>query len=167
MPYAFQQAGDTKSRVRTQLQRVHPGGVDPAQNHIDLFELAKDAHPDSAVTDGQIAALEQREAKQRGHESLIKGGFGEGAWTQYDNPRVLHSARRRIYESEPHRLEERGQSVQVGLVVDLGHHPRHYPPVLHGVASTGGGLGPIRDHFPLPAAVSAQVCRDHEQSLAC
>ena len=164
LPDALQQPGHPQPRSWAQLERVHPGRVDPAQDHVDLLQLAQRAHPHPAVADGQVAALQQREAEQGGHEGLVEGGLGVRAWAEYHDPRVLHGARRRVDQGQPHRGEERGQPVEVGGVVDLGQHPGHHPTVLHRESGPRRGLGAVGDHLPLAGRVPAEVGGGHDQA---
>ena len=139
----FHESGDPKPRVRTQLERVHPGRVDAPQDHVDLLEFAKNSHPYPAVTNRQIAALEQREAEQGGNEGLVEGGFRVRPRAQHHDARVLDRAGRRINEGEAHRLEERGQPMQVGLMIDIRNDPRNDTAILHGESGTGRRLSAI------------------------
>ncbi len=166
LPDALDQTGHPQPGPGSQLQRIGPDGVDPAEDDVDLLQLAQHPHPDPAVADGEVPPLDQREAEQGGEEGLVEGGLGQGARAEHDDPGVLHPGRRGVDQRGPHRLEERGQPVQVRCVVDLGHHPGDDPTVLHRVAGAGRRLGPVRHHLPLAVGVPAEVDRDHEQRRA-
>ena len=49
-----------------------------------------------------------------------------GARAQHHHPRVLDGSRRRVDQRDPHGLEERGQPVQVSLLVDPGSTRRRH-----------------------------------------
>ena len=166
LPDALDQTGHAQPGAGPQLQRIGPDRVDPAEDDVDLLQLAQHPHPDPAVADGEVAPLDQREAEQGGEEGLVEGGLGQGARAEHDDPGVLHPGRRGVDQRGPHRLEERGQPVQVRGVVDLRHHPGDDPAVLHRVAGAGRRLGPVRHHLPLAVGVPAEVDRDHEQRRA-
>ena len=117
---AFEEAGHAESGTGAQLQRVGPTGVDPAQDHVDLLQLAQDAHPHAAVSHGQVTAFQQRKAQQRGDEGLVEGGLGVGARAQHHDPRVLDGSRCRVQFASSPKLRPRWLSLPSDQMITDG-----------------------------------------------
>ncbi len=157
------QAGHAEPRVGAQIERVGVGGIDAAKDHVDAFERTQRAHPQSAVTNHQVGALDQRETQQRGEIRLIEGGFGVNARAQDDDHRILNAVGCRVDQRQPQRLSKWRRRPRSHLLVEVGQCLRKHPPVSERISGAGGGLGPIGVHLEAAVGAPADIAGMHEE----
>ena len=140
-------------RVGPQVQRVGPGGVDPAQHHVDRLVPAQRPHPQPAPRTVR-SALSTSGRPSRGQEAWSKAVSECVPGAQHHDPRVLGVASARPTAAPSARcgrtpVRPRGR----GAPEQLGQHPRHHPAVGHRVAGPGRRLGAVAERLELAVGV--------------
>ena len=142
------QPGDAEARALPQVQRVAPLGVDAPQHHVDRLEALDAPHPDAAVADQQVGALDERQAEHRRQVRLVERGLAGRPGREQDDARAARRARGDVPQREPQRAEERSEPLDRRLPVHPREHLRDDAAVLHRVADARRRLRPVRDRAP-------------------
>ena len=149
----LQQAGNAKPGFGPQLQRVEILVINALDQHIDLLQPVQGFQIELAVTHGQIAALDQRNAEIACQIGLLEIGFVERSRREQGNMGAL-ARRAAAAQAGNQRPVERGQALHAHAIQRLRKLLRHHMAVFQHVAQTGRCLQALRYHPPVAVRIT-------------
>mmetsp|Transcript_3883 Transcript_3883/g.13736 ORF Transcript_3883/g.13736 Transcript_3883/m.13736 type:complete len:703 (-) Transcript_3883:3695-5803(-) len=164
-PHRLQQPRHTEDGVGLQFERVQPGVVHPAQQHMHALQAGQGLQIDLVGAHGQVGALDQRDAEVARQEGLLEIGLVARARRQQRDAAAL-AGRRELHQRLHQVAVAGGQPLHRHLPEGLGELLGNDEAVLQHIAEARGRLGALANHPPVAVRAAGQVEGQHMQMHA-
>ncbi|MDR8832539.1 hypothetical protein FEQ02_03603 [Burkholderia pseudomultivorans] len=160
--HGLQQPRHAEQRIGAQLERIEPRVVDAPQDPVHRFEPAQRLQEHVVVARGQVAALDEREAKVARQIRVLEIGRAVRPGRQQHDPRIPAGRAERLQALQQRTVRGR-EPLHAQPAKAAREQPRHDQPVFQQIAEPGRALRVLRDDPPLPVGAARQVEGDHVQ----